>query len=564
MAFPSPIGYSDFLQLRKAGAYYVDKTELLEHLLVRHSQVVLFPRPRRFGKTLMQSVLRYFFEIRDEDLSWMYQDLQVWQCQECRKHFQKHPVIDLSFKGVKRDTFEGLIEGVRGVVGEEFRRHMYLLDSHELRADEKRFFETVLDRTVSVARLQESMALLCRWLDHHHHAMPVILLDEYDVPIQAAFRGGFYDQAMDGFFRDFITYAFKDNRHLFRGVLTGILRVSKESMFSGANNVDVYSILSKTYSTCFGFTQQEVDEIMAQVGDPDAITVAREWYNGYQFAGHTIYNPWSVLNYAAKVHNGPKAYWTFTGSNDVLRTLVLGQAEEVTEDIKTLMHGGALQRIVTDYMVMNDLQNDPDAVMNLLLLSGYLTMRTCKLIDGRYHAQLVIPNKEVHVMFEENIIHWTEEMAPDGRRGLRLLYRAMFAGAEEEFEELLSAMVVNTLSYHDMRDDSPEAVFQAFILGAMLSLRDEYMVKSNRESGYGRYDLALIPKKPGKPGVIFEFKRLRKRRNETPQQALDAAQAQMLKLDYDADQREAGADPVVKWAVAFQGKQLWLRLVDGG
>jgi hypothetical protein len=510
----------------------------------------------------MQSVLRYFFEIRDEDLSWMYEDLQVWQCQECRRHFQKHPVIDLSFKGVKTSSWEQMFTEIRSVVADEYRRHRYLFDG--LYPEEQRLFQRRLDEENDVSLFIRSIADLSRWLDSYHGQTCVILLDEYDVPIQAAFRGGFYDQAMDGFFRDFITYAFKDNRHLFRGVLTGILRVSKESMFSGANNVDVYSILDLEYATSFGFTQKEVDEIMAQVGDPNAIAVAREWYNGYQFAGHTIYNPWSVLNYAAKVHNGPKAYWTFTGSNDVLRTLVLGQAEEVTEDLKTLMHGDALQRIVTDYMVMNDLQNDPDAVMNLLLLSGYLTMRTCKLIEGEHHAELVIPNKEVHVMFRNNIIHWTEEMAPDGRRGLRLLYRAMFAGAEEEFEELLSAMVVNTLSYHDMRDDSPEAVFQAFILGAMLSLRDEYLVKSNRESGYGRYDLALIPKKPGKPGVIFEFKRLRKRRNETPQQALDAAQAQMLKLDYDADQQEAGADPVLKWAVAFQGKQMWLRLVDEG
>ena len=555
MTFASPIGLSDFKALRGSNSYYVDKTDLITELVTRRSQVVLFPRPRRFGKTLSQSVLRYFFEPSDEDRSWLFEDLAVWQCEACREHFQKHPVIDLSFKGLKPATWEEMFAGLVDVVSTELRRHLYLRDT--LIAEDLRLFQRLLEQDNDMRLLTASVAKLSQWLEAHHGAKPVILLDEYDVPIQAAFKHRYYDEAIT-FFRDFITMTFKDNEHLFRGVLTGILRVSKESMFSGANNLDVYSIFNKAYSTCFGFTQQEVDAILSHLDVPDAPDIVREWYNGYRFAGTTIYNPWSVLKYAASPEDGPSAHWIHSGADDVLRKLVLGRADQFTEQVKTLIEGGAIEQVVTDYMVMSELQHNPDAVWNLLLLSGYLTVREEQLIDGDIHAKLVIPNREVLKMFMNDISHWVRQ--PLGT-DLQDMFHAMFDGDEEVFGEVLDDLVSETFSFHDVKRPKPERVYQAFVLGMLVQLKDKWRLDSNRESGYGRYDVALTPRKPGDPGVVFELKALRKGKNDKQHvdAALDSALQQIDEKRYVRKLEQAGASPIVVWAVVFDGKRVWVR-----
>ena len=552
MTFPSPIGVSDFKELRETHAYYVDKTDLIVELLDRKSKVVLYPRPRRFGKTLMMSTLRTFFEPSDEDRSWMFQDLAVWKSEQAREHYQKHPVIDLSFRGLKLSSWEKMFAAIRGLLAREFERHDYLLDS--LTPAQVRVFESVINETADFVRLARSLGDLSRWLEEFHGSKPVVLLDEYDVPIQASWVEGFYEEAME-FFRMFVGLTFKDNVHLYRGVLTGVLRVSKESMFSDANNVDVFSTLQRAYATSFGFTQAEVDEIVSQLGvSHTEAEQVKQWYDGYRFGGHVIYNPWSVLKYAANVEDGPQAYWIFTGADNVLRKLVLGRWSDVTEDLKTLMTGGTLEREVTDTMVLRELDTNPDAVWNLLLMSGYLTTREVKNVDGKMMAQLAVPNQEVRAMFERNIVQWSESVTPQGRRGLRHLFNAMFQGNEEEFGARLGEIVRRSFSYHDLGDNEPERVYQAFVLGMMVQLRDDYYVKSNRESGYGRYDVALIPNKPGNPGVVFEFKSIRP--EQRSDKALDEAMDQLDALGYDTDLREAAASPVVKWGVVFDGKRV--------
>ena len=580
MVFPSPIGISDFKQLRESHAYYVDKTALIAQLIERRAQVVLFPRPRRFGKTLTMSLLRTFFEPGDEDRAWMFEDLDVWQCEACRQHFQKHPVIDLSFKGVKPGSWQQMFAGLQGVISDELARHLYLRES--LIPEHAQDFQSMLDKEDNLALFVRSIALLSRWLEAHHGAKPVILLDEYDVPIQASYTYEYYDEAMR-FFRDFITMTFKDNEHLYRGVLTGVLRVSKESMFSGANNIKVYSIFDEPYSSYFGFTQQQVDAILDQLDEPGAHEQVREWYNGYRFAGTTIYNPWSVLNYA----DNPgklKAYWVHSGSDDVLRDLVLGRAAQVTKDIEALMNGEGIEQVVDDYMVLPDLYRDPSAVWNLLLLSGYLTVRNEELIRGRLHAELVIPNQEVQIMYEENIQNWIETAARAGKSGLTEMFDAMFSGDEQVFGLLLDDIVVSTFSYHDLGQPAPERVYQAFVLGMLVYLRETHRVESNRESGLGRYDVVLIPKPKGerlalgrrgrrmsglsdeqaRTGVVFELKVLDKRRNEQVEPALRGALEQVRARKYAKVLQDAGAEPIVAWGVVFDGKRVWVkREADG-
>ncbi len=575
MPFKSPIGLSDFRSLREGRFHYVDKTQLITELVERGVHAVLFPRPRRFGKTLMQSTLRYFFEVSDEDLSWMYEDLEVWQSEEARSHFQRHPVIELSLKSVKSSSWEETLRGIREVVAEETKRHLYLLHSEALISQDKTMFQSFVDRNSTLSELMIWPGLLARWLYKHHGEKTAILLDEYDIPIQAAYAHGFYGPAID-FFRNFITAGFKDtDSFVFKGVLTGVLGIAKESMFSGPNNIPIHSILTTRYATAFGFTQQEVDDIVARLDTPEGTDSAqdvREWYNGYQFAGNVIYNPWSVLRYAEHPENGSKAYWTFTGSDDVLRTLVLGKSADITEDLETLMNGGGLQRIVKETMVLRNVERNADAIWTLLLMSGYLTTTEAKRIDGDLHAKLVIPNREVMKMYRQNIVTWTDNALGTG---LPDLFKSMFAGDEEVFGEVLGDLVAATFSYHDIehsgpaldpsparprkRRARPELVYQAFVLGMLVHLRDNWRVTSNRESGYGRYDVAVTPRKSGAPGAVFEFKVLRADRGETLDSALDSALKQLAERNYVKELEEVGAEPIVSWGVVFDGKRVWVK-----
>ena len=515
------------------------------------------PRPRRFGKTLNLSTLRTFVEKSDTDHGKLFEGLEIWDDLEARSHFQRYPVIYLTFKDVKAASWKDAFAGIRDVIATEVDRHRYLLASDALSPSDKIIFERRLRRENDPSLFWSVLADLSRQLHAYHGERAFILIDEYDIPIQAAYTHGHFDEAVE-FFRNFLSAGLKDNGHLMRAVLTGVLRVAKESIFSGLNNVDVFSILADDFATSFGFTQPEVDKLAVDLGEPKVAEQLRAWYDGYRFAGHAIYNPWSVLMYASKPSQGCRPYWVFTGSEDVLRELILKRGHRMDEELEVLLRGEAVPKVVDEHVVLRDLDSSADAVWNLLLLSGYLTTRQVQLVRGRLHAELAIPNEEVRIVFEDTVSRWLRWNL-GGDDYARALLDGMLKGDEKTFAKTLSLLVTRTLSYHDAGGRMPERVYQAFLLGLFVELEATHHVRSNRESGFGRYDVAVIPKQPASAGVVLELKRIEDEDGETRDQALDAALEQLAARGYRTELQAAGADPIHEYGVVFDGKRVWAK-----
>jgi hypothetical protein len=552
-----PIGLSDFRQVREGGFYYVDKTALVVEVLEIDAQVVLLPRPRRFGKTLNLSMLRCFLERSSEDLSPLFSDLSVWRATAARQHFQRYPVIFLTLKDVKHSSFADCLEKMKELIAALYREHEPALSSLALSSDERERIGRLLDGTASEVAYQGALGRLSAYLVQAHRERVIMLIDEYDTPIYAGFMGGYYDRAVE-FFRNFLSGGLKDNPHLFKGVMTGILRVARENVFSGLNNISVHSLLDREFATAFGFTETEVEALTDALGRRDVMEPLRRWYNGYHFGGQVIYNPWSVLNFARSPDTGPKPYWVFTSSEDVLRQLVLGRGQEVLGAFEALLQGETVRQRISEHIALRDDAEGADAVWSLLLFSGYLTARSARLEEGRWYADLSIPNAELRYVFEESITSWVASGLGGGER-LAGMLKAMLAGESEIFEQRLSELVLRTFSYHDAGGSEPERVYQAFVLGMLVLLMPEYEVRSNRESGLGRCDVMVLPRKPGRPGVVLELKEAGGATAEVVERALGAALQQIEAKGYAEELRARGAAPILGYGVVFDGKRVWVR-----
>jgi hypothetical protein len=558
MAFKAPIGLSDFKTLRQVGGYYVDKSQLIVDLVESIASVTLFTRPRRFGKTLNLSMLRYFFEKSDEDRSALFSDLAMWGSDEARRHFRRYPVVALSFKEAKGGTLESVLALVRGVLADGLRPHRYLLDDGLLPDDEAETFDALLRGSASIEQYAGSIKQLCRQLAEHHGEHVVLLIDEYDTPIHSGHANGFYDEIVS-FFRSLFTSGLKDNSFLHKGVLTGVLRVAKESLFSGVNNLEVHGALSSSLGvTAFGFTDPEVVAITQAMEQPERMEEIRHWYDGYRtFDGQSLFNPWSVLNYASKPQLGLRPYWVQTSSDDALRGAVLEHGHAIAAEVESLLAGGSVTKTIDENVVLKDLERRENAVWSLLLSSGYVTAESWQLDEyGMPLAELIIPNHELYTSWRASILSWLDYGA-GGREKVRELWATMLDGNAEEFGDLLSELVIRTLSVHDVAGVMPERVYQAFLLGLLAEPPAGYRMHSNREAGFGRYDLSIVPAKAGRPGVVIELKRLGKR--ETPETALDAAMTQLAARRYSDELLAVGAAPIVQYGIVFDGKQVWIR-----
>ncbi len=554
MQFSAPIGHSDFLNLRRAGATYVDKTAFLAEILESTTQVLLFPRPRRFGKTLNLSTLRHFLERTDEDRSDLFEGLAVWESEAARRHFQRYPVVFLTFKDVKVPTWERCLASLADVVAGAYRSQRWLLDHPALHEDERRRFRLVLEEGASITVLENALRDLTEYLTRATGEQAVVLVDEYDTPIHAGFVGGFYE-AVVGFFRNFLSGGLKDNPHLFRGVVTGILRVARESIFSGLNNLAVHSLLGRRYATAFGFTEAEVARLADLAGARNLLDDLREWYDGYLFGGQVVYNPWSVLSCLANPDDGHRQYWISSSSNDLLRDLLTRGGLGSPEALETLLTGGGVERRVEENVVLGDLDRRADAVWSLLLFSGYL-----KATDVRpgeeTRAVLSIPNREVLSIYRSTFSNWLQAGLGDASLVRRLL-SALLSGDARTFGRYLTDLLRDTLSYHDLGGRQPERVYHAFIAGLLVQLSEEYEVRSNRESGYGRYDVMVLPRTAGRAGVVLELKVPDE--DEAVDAALDGALRQLADREYAAELRARGADPVHELAAVFDGKRAYVR-----
>lgn len=549
-----PIGISDYKLLVSEDYYYVDKTDFIRQVIEEGSLITLLPRPRRFGKTLNLSTLRYFFEKTEGNVYRpLFKGKSIEQWKDFDKYQGQYPVIFITLKDCKGETFEEVLLMLAGEIKSEYIRHDYLQE-HIRQEDNLDQFIRLQNRKATPDELAGSMRLLADLLTDYWGMPPLVLLDEYDSPIHVAYDKGYYDR-MIGFMRNFMSLVFKDNTNIFRGVITGILRVSKESIFSGLNNISVFSLLDRPMCASFGFTQDETDSVLDDYALGDHKEKVKQWYNGYLFAGITIYNPWSVLNYI--MYDGVLApYWVNTGSDVLLRHLLADGPSQIRDGVEALIQGDPVRSVINDKLAFPDLLDKATNIWSFLLFSGYLKASDPVMLSNKlYEYKLEVPNLEISTVFETIIQNWIDG-GPVKNDRLERMLQALRLGDIEYFEELLNDFLVNTLSYYDTSGRDPEKVYQAFLLGLLAGMSD-FEISSNREAGFGRYDILLRPKNGQGQAIIMELKRLRPK--ETVEQALASALKQIEDKQYAATLRDAGFTDILKMAITFDGKQVWIQ-----
>ena len=552
-----PIGVDDFRSLREQGMEYVDKSNLIREILDKGAEALLLPRPRRFGKTLNMTMLRCFFEKRAEDFSPLFADLSIWQAGDAyRAHFQRYPVVFITFKDVKLATFEDAFSLIRLKLAALFEEHRALLHTGRLSEDEVRRYRGVLAGTADAAGYANALLDLCSLLHRAHGERVVVLIDEYDAPIHAGHMNGYAPQILD-FFRAFLSAGLKGNPHLFKAVLTGILRVAKESIFSGLNNLAVYTLLRPDFSTSFGFTEPEVTALLDRAGRGALLPAIRGYYNGYVFGGTPVYNPWSILNFLDDSEGRLRPHWVTTSSNDLVREALRRHAFAIQAEIEALLEGAVIERRIDEDVVLADLATRMDAVWSLLVFSGYLRAEEAPgtSLEIRPYV-LSIPNREVRRVYTSTFRDWMSDQL-GGESAMNRLRRALLSGDAEGLGDELSAFTASVLSYHDTAR-RPEQVYHAFVIGLLAALDPEYEVRDNRESGKGRPDVMIRPKQAGNPGAVLELKVARPGK-KTLDEALAEGVAQIQERDYASELRAAGASPVHAFAVAFDGKEVRVR-----
>ena len=550
-----PIGISDFRELRERGLEYVDKSGLLVEMIDREgTKVLLLPRPRRFGKTMNLSMVRYFFEKQPEDLSHLFEDLTIWKAGDAyRKHFQRYPMIFLTFREIKASTFEDCWAELRKKIEVLFREHWAAVGSAVLDEGETRDYRAILDGTAEPVLYRRALGDLSRYLHRATGERAILLIDEYDEPIHTGFVHGYAQEVLE-FFRALLTSGLKDNPHIERGVVTGILRIARESVFSGLNNLGVYTLLDTAFSTSFGFTEPEVERLLDKAGLLGHRDAVRDWYNGYVFGGTVIYNPWSVLSFLDR-GGKPKPYWLNTSSNDLIKASLRKHGARLQPALEALLAGGGFDLVLDENVVLDQVDHSDVTLWSLLVFSGYLKAEESAGSPADLDVHTVsIPNREVRLVYTGTFRQWLEERMRGHGGDLSRLIEALLAGDAESLEAQLGAFVKNVLSYHDLGADEPERFYQAFLLGLFCALEPGHRVRSNRESGKGRPDVLILPVRPGDPGVVLELKVAG--RKKTLDQALEEGAAQIRRESYAAELSAAGADPVHAFAVAFDGKEV--------
>ena len=542
-----PIGLSDFKELRKRDYYFVDKTELISEIINENNKVVLIPRPRRFGKTLNLSMLRYFFDV-NEDAKDLFKDLKIENLPEF-EHQGKYPVIFLTFKDLKEPDFETFLKKINRLIIELYEEHDATLKKAKLSYSEKKSIEQILHGEADYTLLQTSLKDLSKYLSVIYKINPIILLDEYDTPIHAGWLEGYYNEIIT-FMRGFLSGAFKDNIYFEKGVITGCLRVAKESIFTGMNNLTVASILRNKFSDKFGFTPEEVKALLKNYSLNDRYDEVMLWYNGYKFGNKILLNPWSVINYVDEKEASP--YWANTSSNDLVRMLIEEGPSGFKQDITLLLNGEEIESVIDENIVFPDLKNSTKYIYSLLYFSGYLKCQDKKMIEEDTVCTLCLPNKEVRYIYRNIISNWVEKGFQNDK--LKQMYKALIDGNLEEFELILNDFVITTLSYFDTKGEEPEAVYLGFIAGMLVGLGSEYSVKTNRESGYGRYDVLVKPGDKTRQAIIMELKSVNKTRHKDFDKSIQEALKQIEDRAYAKELQAEGYSDILKLAIVSDGK----------
>lgn len=552
---PLPIGISDYVRAQ-SDYYYVDKTMLIKEFLDQKPLVSLFTRPRRFGKTLNMDMLRVYFEMTDEDTSKYFEDKNIWKCgKDYRLHQGKYPVIFLTFKDVKFDSWQATIEKIKSLLQEEYGRHQELLSSLKISDYEKEYFNKVLSATENEVELSFSLEKLSKMLASHYDKAPIIIIDEYDTPIQEGYSKDFYDEII-GFMRNFFSGAFKDNKNLSYGFLTGILRIAQESIFSGLNNLTVNSVMDEAYDRYFGFTNEEVSEMLDYYGVTEKESELQEWYDGYLFGNEEIYNPWSVINYISK-GCVPQAYWVNTGKNEILEDVLKVADEDITEKLYSLIRGDKVLARIDQNVVYRSLTDDPTNIYSLLLVAGYLKTTIKELqADGSYLCQVSIPNKEIASVYKSEILAHLMKIGAVSRTTADKIAESLFLNDYVKLEKAISEYMDKTISFYDT---ASESFYHGMILGLISMMDNQYKIKSNRESGKGRFDIGLIPRDDKYPGMIMELKWKKNLDDDELTLLADEALCQIHSMEYDSEMKSEGVKKILKFGIAFSGKRVCVK-----
>ena len=546
------IGTSDFKGLLSKGCYYIDKTLYIKRILDNKSEVALITRPRRFGKTLNMSMLKYFFSITQNSEE-LFADKKIMQAgEEYTSKMNSYPVIYLTLKDVADPTYEDMIRAMKTAIYDMYQDHLYLLESDKVKEFEKDRIKDILWVREDVEAIKVSVKELSKYLYNQYEKKVIVLIDEYDVPIQNAYVKGYYDKAID-FFKLFFRNTFKDNPYMEKTVLTGVSRVSKESLFSGANNFDVFTILSDEFSEDFGITEQEMQETIKHFGIEEDEENLKKWYDGYRIGNtENIYNPWNVLNYLAK--NELKPYWVNTSSNDLIK-LVLKKSLTVKEKIERLLNGEEVEVLINEETVINGIENNENNIWGLMLGTGYLKVIE-RIEDNVY--KVAIPNYEIKYLFYDIVRTWFSDKVP--MNDLRSILKDLTTLNMKEFEEKFKILVRQMFSFMDVGENVAENFYHAFVLGMLVGLRDTYYVNSNRESGMGRYDIMLEPKDKSANSFIMEFKVYKEDDENTIEDTLNNAMRQIEERQYESNLRERGFENIPKMVFAFKGKEFKMKV----
>lgn len=550
-----PVGIDDFRKIRECGFYYVDKTKLVEQLMQNWGEVNLFTRPRRFGKTLNMSMLRSFFEIGTDKS--LFDGLYISRNKElCDMHMGKYPVISITLKGIEGMTFEEARNMLKIILKNEARRHYYLKNSDRLTDDDKQQYEQILLGTSE--NTADSLRLLSQLLFLHYDKKVVILIDEYDVPLDKAFQNGYYSE-MTSLIRGILGQALKTNDYLQFAVLTGCLRISKESIFTGLNNFKVLSIADARFDEQFGFTDSEVRDILEEYGVSDKISEVKDWYDGYRFGKADVYCPWDVINYVdhlqADPNARPQAYWINSSGNGLVRRLINIADESTKDEIERLIAGETIEKAIRLELTYDEIDNSIDNIWSVLFTTGYLTNAGEIELPGGggYGYRLVIPNKEVRQVFVSQIQEWFRQTMTYDDGSVQDLCEAFMAGDADKIQSNLNMILIKTISVLDTkaRDDQKENFYHGLLLGLLRS-KPDWRIKSNRESGDGFSDISIEPTIPEK-GIVVEVKY-----SNTISGLDDAcgkAMKQIRDRRYDEALREDGREDIIAYGIAFCRKR---------
>lgn len=546
---PLPVGVSDY-RLASTEYYYIDKTMMLKDFIDERPMVTLFTRPRRFGKTLNMDMLRTFFEKTNEDTSKYFKDKKIWEQGEYYRSFQgKYPVIFITLKDVKHNSWDNTFANIGSIISSEYCRHSDLSKSPKLDKKQKDFYDKMVSEKFSAVDLERSLLYLSEMLKKHYGEGAVIIIDEYDTPIQSGHTNGFYDDVI-AFMRNLLSGCFKDNKSLAFGFLTGILRVAKESIFSGLNNLTINSVLDNKYSEYFGFTANEVKEMAAYYSAPDKFDEVCEWYDGYRFGKTDIFNPWSVINYFSNDCE-PRAFWLSTGSNDIIGEIIKEADNEIYERLSSLVNGGSFTTYIDTSVIYPQIKNNPSSIYSFLLMAGYLkVVKSSVSISGDFMCEVALPNKEISLVYRKEILQKLENLIPQATA--IAVEEAIFSGNGEKLRDIISNFLIQSVSAFDV---AGENFYHGFMLGVCALFGNSY-VTSNRESGDGRYDIALSPKVSNLPGIIIELKAEKNCNENELQELAKTALKQINDKKYDTELKLKGVKTIYKYGVAFSGKHV--------